>query len=1010
MLFSNENLVALATLPLLVGILLQLAFSRLLSARLKGILALVCTLPGLAAIIAAFFRVASSGPIHFVAFGWDGPLAMVFHVDALSLMFALMGTGLGSFVLLYSIGYMAHDRSATRFYCFMLTFICGMVGLVISANLFSLYLCWEAMGLCSFSLVGFWYDQPAAVAGARKVLLMTHLAGYGLLAAILLIFARTGSALWTDPGVAQAFTTGVYLLMLVALLAKSVQFPLHTWIPEAMNAPTPVSALLHAACYVKAGVYLAARMHGLAPWHASWGLTMMWLGTVTMVVGVAYAMVQHDLKRMLAFHTVSQIGYIITGLGLGTPLGIAAGLLHCLNHSLFKGGLFLAAGSVQHATGTRDMNKLGGLNRLMPRTSIVWMISVCSMMGVPFLSGFASKWLLYTAALQAGQVVPALVAWLVSIGTVFSCVKATSSVFLGPTTAESAKAHEAPITMQVALGLFAAGSLVLGLAPQLAINFIINPILPVLGLSTVQVSWFGLTPAAGSWWTTGGLVLGIVSALVGFILYALAGSSRARIATQQLAVATAGGAMLGSGNPGIFTGGETLNGPSRLPAGEFSVMLKKHWAPFYSATDVDRVYLGGWRILEGASRLFNGALAWAESSVIFWTLLLTAAVFAAVQGFGYAPANLAPEGAEGIARMIALGCSIAFGALLLSALGQKAFRGLVPLLALSGAAAVAAAFVSQPSTRLALLEAASVLALIQVAQRASRHAAWLYGSVVAVSAGCLIAAQFVLQDNLSHALLLTGFVLKLGLVPAFLWLPTLAVELPALTLGLIIAIVDIVAFGELLLAAQSNPALLQPQSFWIAIALATSLIAAVRMLSERNIKRMLALSTLEDSGFLLLGLAAATSLGLQGAMVAATVHALAKALLFISISTPDGDGMLDRKGLATRYPFSAGGFIAGMLAMLGVPPMLGFAGRWRLYMTAFTLHPALLAAFIFCSICALIAYVLCVTRHWWGEWNGGEQSTSPESPLNRLAILVLIVLLLVAGLWPSALLALAGGL
>src|ERR1035438_4771419 len=123
-------------------------------------------------------------------------------------------------------------------------------------------------------------------------------------------------------------------------MAKSVIFPLHTWIPEAMNAPTPVSALLHAACYVKAGVYLAARMHCFNQWQGSWSNAMMWLGTVTMVVGVAYAMVQHDLKRMLAFHTVSQIGYIITGLGLGTPLGIAAALLHCLNHSLFKGGLF----------------------------------------------------------------------------------------------------------------------------------------------------------------------------------------------------------------------------------------------------------------------------------------------------------------------------------------------------------------------------------------------------------------------------------------------------------------------------------------------------------------------------------------------------------------------------------------------------------------------------------------------------------------------------------------------
>ncbi len=149
--------------------------------------------------------------------------------------------------------------------------------------------------------------------------------------------------------------------MLVALVAKSVQVPLHTWIPEAMAAPTPVSALLHAACYVTSGVYLAARMHSFGVWPAAWGASLIWIGTVTMAVGVMYAMVQTDLKRMLAFSTVSQIGYMMMGIGIGTPLAITAGLLHCLNHGFFKGGLFLTAGSVQHAAGTRDMNKLGGL-------------------------------------------------------------------------------------------------------------------------------------------------------------------------------------------------------------------------------------------------------------------------------------------------------------------------------------------------------------------------------------------------------------------------------------------------------------------------------------------------------------------------------------------------------------------------------------------------------------------------------------------------------------------------
>ena len=384
---NAENLILIAPCSLLLGAALQILVARLLNARAKGILAFLTCLPAVASVIGLVGWVKAGRavdlPVLPNVLPWDGPLALVLHVDALSVLFALMGTGLGAFVLLYSIGYMAHDKAATRFYATMLVFIGGFVGLVYSANLFIFYLCWELVGLCSFSLVGFWYTNREAVAGARKVLLMTHIAGYGLLAAILVVYHRTGSALWTDPKVAQAFTGGVFVLMLVALVAKSVQVPLHTWIPEAMAAPTPVSALLHAACYVKAGVYLAARMHSFGAWPVNggfaWGSeSLIWVGTVTMAVGVMYAMVQTDLKRMLAYSTVSQIGYMMMGIGIGTPLAIAAGLLHCLNHGFFKAGLFLTAGSVQHATGTRDMNQLGGLAQKMPKTTLSWLIGVAA--------------------------------------------------------------------------------------------------------------------------------------------------------------------------------------------------------------------------------------------------------------------------------------------------------------------------------------------------------------------------------------------------------------------------------------------------------------------------------------------------------------------------------------------------------------------------------------------------------------------------------------------------------
>jgi len=1011
---SSGALIEWTLLPLAAGIVLQLLAAKLLSARAKGVLALATSLPSMAAVVAAFAEVHGTGAaLEWNSMPWDGPLALVFHVDSLSLMFAAMGTVLGAAVLLYSIGYMAHDRGATRFYAFMLTFILGMVGLVYSANLFAVYLCWEMMGLCSFSLVGFWYEKKESVAGARKVLLMTHLAGYGLLAAILLIYARTGSALWTDPGVAQAFTAGVFSLMLVALLAKSVQFPLHTWIPEAMNAPTPVSALLHAACYVKAGVYLCARMHSFGPWPASWGLVVMWLGTVTMVVGVMYAMVQHDLKRMLAFHTVSQIGYIITGLGLGTPLGIAAGLLHCINHSLFKGGLFLAAGSVQHATGTRDMNELGGLGRRMPHTATAWLISVGAMMGIPFMSGFASKWLLYTAAMQAGQVVPALMAWVVSVGTVFSCVKATSSVFLGPATECTAEAHESPATMVWALRLFTAGTLVLGVAPQLAVNYILNPILPLFGMATVDVSWFGLTPSAGTWLTTGGLVLAVASAGVGVILYVFAGMSRAHV----VQVSSGNLLMEAGGGVGAFTGGEPMLGSGRMPASDFSAIIKKAWEPLYKLTDVDRVYLSVWHGMKAVAATAAKAEAWAERYALALVIAFSVAAAAVLRVTG-AGASVAKEaGATTLPVLLAAALAVALVALLTAMVAQKTWQRLLPLTAMSGMFAVAATLTREPLQRTGLIELASLLAVFLVYREAKRPVARIFLAVVAVSAVSILGGEIALAQGMGNwavALMLAGFAAKLAFVPMLLWLPAVAEAVPALAMGLVIAVVDMAAFGELYLATSLQPGLMEPRALWIGVALATSLVASVLMLAQRDVKRLLAFSTIEDMGFLLLGLQAANEIGLQGALIGAAAHAVAKTLLFVSISAPEAEGNLNRRGLAQRYPVSAAGFLAGMLAMLGVPPTIGFAGRWRLYLTAANTNHWLLAGFVLASMLALISYVLFFARIWWGPADDDGFATlvaaKAEPWALRTAIAVLIALLIAAGLWPNVLLALAGGM
>jgi multicomponent Na+:H+ antiporter subunit A len=1024
---TAATLVLIAPCSLLLGAALQILVARLCSARTKGILAALACLPAVLAVAATAPSVWAGQAIEVNPLRWDGPLALVLHVDALSILFALMGTGLGGFVLLYSIGYMAHDKAATRFYASMLVFIAGFVGLVYSANLFFFYLCWEVVGLCSFSLVGFWYTNREAVAGARKVLLMTHIAGYGLLAAILTIYYRTGSALWTDPKVAQAFTGGIFVLMLVALVAKSVQFPLHTWIPEAMAAPTPVSALLHAACYVKAGVYLAARMHSFGAWPPAWGGSLVWVGTVTMAVGVMYAMVQTDLKRMLAFSTVSQIGYMMMGIGIGTPLAITAGLLHCLNHGFFKGGLFLTAGSVQHASGTRDMNKLGGLAQSMPRTTLSWLIGAGSMMGIPLMSGFASKWMLYAAALQAGWAVPAMVAWAVSLGTVFLCAKATSAVFLGPVTEATRDAHESPPTMVWGMGFMAAGSIVLGVAPQLAVNYLLNPILGALGLGAgVHVTWLGLSSDAGSFSSMGGLVLAVVSVVLGGLIYLIAYVAR----SPQVAGVSSGGAALAGAGGGIFTGGEPLSDQGRLTAGDFSEIFLQNWHEFFKWSNVDRVYLGVWSGLQAASRGLGVAVSWMERYAAVLVVVLAAAVLAGVRWFAPEVLILGFPAALQVPRMLVVACAVAAVSLILAALYSKARRSFmpqlfVPLMVLIGLATVAGLAVANPRLRLGLLEAGALLTIPLVWQSARTISAKLaYLTVVLISALTLIASDLALErgeGGWARALLLTSACVKLAAVPLFFWLLRLADELPAVVLGLIIAVVDMAAFGELWVSAQAAPNLITPQGFLLGAAAATSFLAALLMLSQRSLKRLLVLSTVEDVGFLLLGLASVSALGMRGAIIAAATHALAKALLFICLSGPEADGALsgEATGLATRYPVSAFGFLFGMLAMLGIPPTMGFIGRWRLYETALQINPLLLTVFVLSSVMALIAYTLALTRVWWGPASGLEPplSSPPQQlahPISEPVVLQAVIvalagLLLVAGLWPGMMGMLMGG-
>jgi multicomponent Na+:H+ antiporter subunit A len=984
---------------LLAGVVLEVMFIRVLSSKAKGWLAFICSLVALGGVFVLQSQAIKGVALDTRISAWAGPISLSYHVDGLGIFFALMGLGIGAAVLLYSIGYMAEDHAAGRFYILMLVFIAGLVHLVFAADLFVMYISWEVIGLCSFLLVGFWYSNREAAYGARKVLVMTHLAGYGFLAAVLVLYTRTGTTLWTDPRVATAFTSGIFLLMLAAAVAKSVQFPLHTWIPDAMAAPTPVSALLHAACYVKAGVYLVARMHNFGPWPVSWQLLVIWIGTLTMVVGVFYAMVQHDLKRLLAFHTVSQIGYMMLGLGLSTSLGIAAGLLHCLNHGLFKGGLFLCAGAVQKATGTRDMDRLGGLGRRMPLTLTSWLIGAGAISGVPLLSGFVSKWLIYNATLESGQVIPALIAWMVSILTLFSFLKATSAVFLADDGPDSARGGEAPRAMIAGSVVLAAGSVIFGVAPQVVINYLVNPMLLSLGLAPcIGVSWMGLTTGSGSWFSTAGLVMVVLSLAAGFLAYRLSLGGR------RVILAAGGNA---AEIPVVFTGGDPLAGSARLPSSDFSLFVKNSFAPFYRMSDVDSLYLRLWRrLLRVCDWLEEGVrLLEKHAAVVIPFLALIVAGLAWFFSSDGETATSSPVQAQ--VWPIKVGIGLACLALL--AIGYaclKKRRGLL-LWAGAGLLSILGLSLEGPLIRLLFLEGAAFIGLALIWNASEkRGVSLIYLLTVLLSAVATVMGTAIMgsgRTGLVLGFLIVGFSLKLALVPMFMWLPMVAEVIPAPLVGLLVAVVDAAAFGELQALRQSSAWLFAPTQLWLAIALLSALGGAALMLAQRDLKRMLAFSTIEDMGYLILGLAAGGEFGMTGASLGMGVHALAKALLFGSLAAVEaecGPVTFGQGGLASRYPWSAAAFLAGSLAMLGIPPLAGFAARWQLYEAATLIGPLFLGSLLLATALSVLSYSRALALCWWGP---SEKRGGGEPAVLVLALVGICVFLLAVGLWPALL-------
>ncbi|MEJ2578203.1 MAG: proton-conducting transporter membrane subunit, partial [Kineosporiaceae bacterium] len=727
------------------------------------------------------------------------------------------------------------------------------------------------------------------------------------------------------------------------------------------------------------------------------------------------------------------IGYMMLGLGLGTPLGVAAALLHTLNHGLFKGGLFLGAGAVQHATGTRDLDRLGGLSRRMPATTALWLTSSAGISGIPLFNGFVSKLLLYIAALQAGFTTAALVAWVTSILTLFTFLRATSAMFFGEDGPASPQAQESPRVMLAGSALLGAGCLVLGIAPQLALDPLIVPALAGMGLSgDLGVGWFGFV-ASGDIAVAAGLGLAVLSVVLGYALHrtmartapvpATAAAHTTTWAPRELvSVGPAADALppvgrgtrfTGAGSP--FTGGEPHLATGYPRAGDFSRTIATGLAPIYTGADPDRYYRMLWHgLLRVTERVGRGS-AWLERRAIAAhaaaTVLIgvVAAVFAGVTR----PDSAGYDGGSGHTGAVPWPFLTAVALALLSLLlaladGAGPRRGLTPA-ALTGVAVLAGLVSTAELPRLLLFEVAAFGAVVA------------YLAAAILSAGALLAGTLLRESGpawLVLALLLTGFAVKFALVPAYLWLPVLAARAPAALVGFVIAVVDLAAFAELADLRRSAGWLFTPRWPWLTLALLTIGAGGLLALADRDLKRVLAFTAVSASGLLLLGVGGPGPFAADGARALAAADALAAALLFGAVAAAERDRWapdLASRGLARRHPLAAAAFVAGSLTALGVPFTAGFTGHWRLYATALDTGWPALVLLIGTTLALLLAHARIIAVVWWG----GPEGAAPlppdrprertvwrdEPPRHTLALVFLLFGAATAGFFPVLLLA-----
>ncbi len=392
--------------------------------------------------------------------GADRPLEIGILVDHLTCLMLLVVSLISWLVVIFSVGYMAHEEGKPRYYAEISLFIGVMLGLVVANNFLMLFIFWELVGLCSYLLIGFWYRKPEAAAAAKKAFLVTRVGDILFLVGIIVIYNYFGTLNFREIQAQLAdmagngsldvqFLTTAALLVFGGAVGKSAQFPLHVWLPDAMEGPTTVSALIHAATMVNAGVYLVARSYFLFEHAPDALLVVAWIGGITAFMAASMAVVQNDIKRVLAYSTVSQLGYMMLALGVG---GYSASMFHLQNHAFFKALLFLCSASVIHAMNTNDMRHMGGLHGKMKLTSITMLVGVLAITGVIPLSGFWSKDEIILFVLRSGNWPLLILAVVTALLTAFYMFRLWFLTFAGkPRSDEVAHAHESPWVMAAPL-------------------------------------------------------------------------------------------------------------------------------------------------------------------------------------------------------------------------------------------------------------------------------------------------------------------------------------------------------------------------------------------------------------------------------------------------------------------------------------------------------------------------------------------------------------------------------